>query len=79
MTPSSALTLHFRLGVAAPVVQVALPVVRLHDAAQLAVQRRVETLVRREYHDPPRVLPPPDAVAAHHDLKDQYFFQDQDI
>ena len=61
-------TLQFRLGVVPRVVEVAPAVVGPHDAAELAVERRVEALVGREYHHAPRLPPPPDAVPAHHDL-----------
>ena len=58
-----------RVGVEAGLVEVALPVVGQHDPAQLAVARDVEALVGREDDHAPRVLPPTDAVAAHHNLK----------
>ena len=64
-------TLYFGLGVVSAAVEVALAVVGPHDAAQLAVERRVEALVRREDHHAPRVPPPADAVPAHHNLDEQ--------
>ena len=58
------------VGVHALAVHVALPVIRRHDAAELAVTRVVEARVCGEDEQPTSLVPPPDVVLADDGLHD---------